>query len=453
MDKSYSILIHPQQGTRIRHLVVSRRSIRILTCVVLTLLGFSGWLLADYLWMKVEREEIKIPRDQLKVEVATLRTQVIAQRENLLSLKERIETSRQLLTETKLERDHLKVQGAHLNEKVTALSAGLKEELAAVNARHQEEVTTLRTRLKDGLAAMKAERQGEVTTLRTRLKDGLAAMKAEHQEEVTTLRTRLKDGLAAMKAEHQEEVTTLRTRLKDGLAAMKAERQGEVTKLKSKHKEELNTLRAQVQVQQEKLLALRDRAKASQQLLVNWKGLRKKIQDSLPRKRRSSLKGQQVVRELETLLSSLESELEGLIASMPSEWPTKGRLSSRFGRRRSPWTGKSQFHSGIDIANRQGTPVYASGDAVVEFAGVKGGNGKTIVLKHGQGITTLYGHLSKIYVKKGDRVRKNQKIANLGNTGKSTSSHLHYEVRVNGTPIDPRRKLLKQKSPSSKRAD
>ncbi|MCZ6451608.1 MAG: hypothetical protein O6918_12215, partial [Deltaproteobacteria bacterium] len=273
MDKSYSILIHPRQGTRIRHLVVSRRFIRIFTCAVLTLLGLSGWLLADHLWMKVEREEIKIPRDQLKVEVATLRTQVIAQRENLLSLKERIETSRQLLTETKLERDHLKVQGSHLNEKVTALSAGLKEELAAVNARHQEEVTTLRT-------------------------------------------------------------------LKDGLAAMKAERQGEVTELKSKHKEELNTLRAQVQVQQEKLLALRDRAKASQQLLVNWKGLRKKIQDSLPRKRRSSLKGQQVVRELETLLSSLESELEGLIASMPSEWPTKGRLSSRFGRRRSPWTGK-----------------------------------------------------------------------------------------------------------------
>ncbi len=387
MDKSYSILIHPQQGTRIRHLVVSRRSIRFLTCAVLALLGLGGWLVTDYFRMKVEREEINILRDQLKVEVATLRTQVMAQREILLSLKERTETNQQLLAETKLERDDLKVQGAHLSEKVTALSAGLKDELAAVNARHQEEVTTLRTRLKDGLAAMKTEHQGEVT------------------------------------------------------------------ELKSEHNEELNTLRAQVQVQQEKLVALRDRAKASQQHLVNWKGLRKKIQDSLPRKRRSSLNGQQIVGELETLLSSLEGELEELVASMPSEWPTVGRLSSRFGRRQSPWTGKSQFHSGIDIANRRGTPVYASGDAVVEFAGRKGGNGKTIVLKHGQGITTLYGHLSKIYVKKGDRVRKNQKIANLGNTGKSTSSHLHYEVRVNGTPIDPRRKLLKRKSPSSKRAD
>jgi murein DD-endopeptidase MepM/ murein hydrolase activator NlpD len=387
MDKSYSILIHPRQGTRIRHLVVSRRSIRFLTCAVLALLGLGGWLFADYFWMKVEREEIKILRDQLKVEVPTLRTQVMAQRENLLRLKERIKTSQQLLAETELERDHLKVQGAHLNEKVTALSTGLKEELAAVNARRQEEVAKLRTRLKGGLAAMKTEHQGEVT------------------------------------------------------------------ELKSKHNEELNTLRAQVQVQQERLVALRDRAKASQQLLVNWKGLRKKIRDSLPRKRRSSLNGQQIVGELETILDSVQGELEELIASMPSEWPTKGRLSSRFGRRRSPWTGKPQFHSGIDIANRKGTPVYASGDAVVEFAGRKGGNGKTIVLQHGQGITTLYGHLSKIYVKKGDRVRKNQKIANLGNTGKSTSSHLHYEVRVNGTPIDPRRKLLKRNSQSSKRAD
>ncbi len=387
MDKSYSILIHQRQGTRIRHLVVSRRSIRFLSCVVLALLGLGGWLFADYFRMKVERKEIKILRDQLKGEVATLRTQVMAQRENLLSLKERIETSQQLFAETKLERDHLKVQGAHLNEKVAALSTGLKEDLAAVNARHQ----------------------GELTTLRTRIKDGLAAMKTKHQ--------------------------------------------GELTELKSKHNEELNTLRAQVLVHQEKLVALRDRAKASQQLLVNWNGLRKKIQDSLPRKRRSSLNGQQIVGELETLLSSVEGELKELIASMPSEWPTKGRLSSRFGRRRSPWTGKSQFHSGIDIANRQGTPVYASGDGVVEFTGVKGGNGKTIVLKHGQGITTLYGHLSKIYVKKGDRVRKNQKIANLGNTGKSTNPHLHYEVRVNGTPIDPSRKLLKRKSPPSKRAD
>lgn len=210
MDKSYSILIHPQQGTRIRHLVVSRSSIRFLTCTVLALLGLGGWLVTDYFRMKFELEEIKILGDQLKVEVATLRTQVMAQREILLSLKERTETSQQLLAKTKLERDDLKVQGAHLSEKVTALSAGLKDELAAVNARHQEEVTMLRTRLKDGLAAMKAEHQGEVT------------------------------------------------------------------ELKSKYNEELNTLRAQVQVQQEKLVALRDRRRLASSIWSTGRGCERK---------------------------------------------------------------------------------------------------------------------------------------------------------------------------------
>ena len=306
MDKSYSILIVPRQGTRIRRLVVSRRSIRVLTFTVLTLLGLSVWLLADYFWMKLEREEMKILRAQLKQEVATL-------------------------------------------------SARLKEKLAAMDAKHRKEVTTL----------------------------------------------------------------------------------------SAKHNEELKTMRDQLQVQREKLLALQDRAEATQQLLANWKGIRHKIQQSLPRKHRSSLTGQQIVGELETILAALQGELEGLIASIPSEWPAKGWVSSRFGRRRSPWTGKSQFHSGIDIANRRGTAVYSPGDAVVEFAGRNGSYGRTIVLKHGQGLTALYGHLSKIHVKKGDRVRKNQKIGNMGSTGQSTSSHLHYEIRVNGIPIDPRRHLLK----------
>ncbi len=360
-DKSYSILILQRQGTRIRHLIASRRSIRILACTVLILLGLSVWLLADYFWMKIEQEDMKTMRAHLSQEVATLSAQVQAQQENLLSLKERFETDQRLLAKLKLERDDLKIMVARLNKKVTGMNAEHKQALAKMNAQYHKEVNAIISR----------------------------------------------------------------------------------------HNEELNTLKAQVEQQREKLLALQDQAVASQQLLAIWKGLRGKIEQSLPRQRKSSLTGQEIVGELETILTSLQGELEGLIASIPSEWPAKGRLSSRFGRRRSPWTGNSDFHSGIDIANRRGTPVYAPGDAVVKFAGTSNGNGKSIVLNHGQGITTLYGHLSKIYVKKGDRVRKNQKIANVGNTGKSTNPHLHYEVHVNGTPIDPRSHLLKQKSPSS----
>ncbi|MFQ5903860.1 MAG: M23 family metallopeptidase [Candidatus Binatia bacterium] len=210
-----------------------------------------------------------------------------------------------------------------------------------------------------------------------------------------------------------------------------------------KFQREVRDLRVKAQAQREQLSALQGRAKDIQVLLANWKGLQEKVQASLPPKRRSSLNGHYAVEELETILASLQSELEHLIASIPSGWPAKGRVSSGVGTRRSPWTGKREFHSGLDIPNRVGTPVYAPGDGVVESVGKNNANGRMVVLNHGQGITTRYAHLSKTHVKKGEKIRKGQQIANIGNTGKSTSPHLHYEVRVNGIPIDPRRNLIK----------
>lgn len=243
--------------------------------------------------------------------------------------------------------------------------------------------------------------------------------------------------------------SSLRVQLTEEVKSLKTNHNSEVTILTAQHKEQVVTLRTHIQTQREKLLSLQIRIKASQRLLSSWKGLRTKIQTSLPRKRRASLSGAHVVDDLEASLGSLQSELEGLIASIPSQWPTTGWLSSGYGRRRSPWTGKNEFHSGVDIANRKGTPVYARGDAVVKFAGNGNGNGKHIVLDHGQGITTLYGHLSKIHVVKGQKVRKDQRIANIGSTGKSTNPHLHYEMRLNGLSFDPRRQLLKENPPRS----
>lgn len=228
-----------------------------------------------------------------------------------------------------------------------------------------------------------------------------------------------------------------------------AQFQGEVRTLRAKLTEEVGMLRAHVQGHRNKLLGLREQTMASQKLLANWKGVRDKFQASVSHQSKSSLAGQELVDELKTRLTSLQAELKDLIASVPSEWPAKGSVSSGFGQRPSPWTGKTEFHSGIDIANRHGTPIYAPGNGIVKFVGNEDGNGRSIVIDHGQGITTKYGHLSEIHVKKGDRVRKNQKIANVGNTGKSTNPHLHYELRVNNIPIDPRRLLLKQKPPLS----
>ncbi len=210
-----------------------------------------------------------------------------------------------------------------------------------------------------------------------------------------------------------------------------------------KYQREVQDLRVKAQAQRERLSALQGQAKDIQVLLVNWKGLQKKIQASLPPKHKASLNGHPAVEELETSLTSLQGELERLIAFIPSGWPVDGHVSSGVGMRRSPWTGKPEFHSGLDIPKRKGTPVYAPGDGVVESVEKNKVNGRMVVLNHGQGITTRYAHLSKTHVKKGDKVRKGQQIANVGNTGKSTSSHLHYEVRVNGVPIDPRRNLIK----------
>ena len=276
------------------------------------------------------------------------------------------------------------------------------------------------------------------SSLRVQLAKEVKYLKSNYISEVTTLKTN-----------HTSEVTTLKTNYTNEVTTLKTNHTSEVTTLRAQHKEQVVTLRTHIKTQREKLLTLQERIKASQLLLANWKGLRTKIQTSLPRKRRASLSGAHVVDDLEASLGSLQSELEGLIASIPSQWPTTGWLSSGYGRRRSPWTGKNEFHSGLDIANRTGTPVHAPGDAVVKFAGNGNGNGKHIVLDHGQGLTTLYGHLSKIHVVKGQKVRRDQRIANIGNTGKSTNPHLHYEMRLNGVPFNPRRQLLKKNPPRS----
>ena len=208
---------------------------------------------------------------------------------------------------------------------------------------------------------------------------------------------------------------------------------------------EVKSLRTELHEQREKLTGMQERINNSQMLLSNWKGLREKIQSAMPRARRASFigSGKEVLQEMETSLTSIRGQLEGLISSIPSQWPTQGWISSGYGRRASPWTGEPEWHTGLDIANHTGTPIYAPGDAVVKYAGYNKANGRSIILTHGQGITTQYGHLSKLLVKRGEQVKKNQQIAKMGSTGSSTNPHLHYEVRINRNSIDPRKFLPK----------
>ena len=125
------------------------------------------------------------------------------------------------------------------------------------------------------------------------------------------------------------------------------------------------------------------------------------------------------------------------LSCTPSIMPAEGWISSPFGYRRDPFTGRRRFHEGIDISNRAGTPVIAPADGIVVFTGREGGYGNLIVISHGYGISTRYGHLKKIFVKPGQKVQRGDIIGEIGNTGRSTGPHLHYEVRIYGKPVNP----------------
>jgi murein DD-endopeptidase MepM/ murein hydrolase activator NlpD len=126
------------------------------------------------------------------------------------------------------------------------------------------------------------------------------------------------------------------------------------------------------------------------------------------------------------------------LAALPSRWPVRGGVNSEFGNRLSPWTRVTEFHSGLDINARPRTPVRAPAGGTVTFAGAQEQYGITITLDHGQDVRSIYGHLSQVAVKKGERVERGQVIAYTGNTGRSSGPHLHYEILVKGHSVNPR---------------
>ena len=135
-------------------------------------------------------------------------------------------------------------------------------------------------------------------------------------------------------------------------------------------------------------------------------------------------------------------ERETLLASIPSIWPSDGYFMSGFGNRRDPFTGMRKMHQGIDIAGPEGTPVIAPAAATVIYVGDAGGYGNMIALDHGNGLVSRYGHLSRILIKMGSRVKRGDHIGSMGNTGRSTGPHLHYEVRKHGVAMDPTQYVL-----------
>ena len=143
----------------------------------------------------------------------------------------------------------------------------------------------------------------------------------------------------------------------------------------------------------------------------------------------------------DSLLSFLEGQ-RNLLACTPAICPSTGWITSRFGYRISPFTGQREFHKGVDIASRKGTPIVASADGIVSSISFKGQMGRVLVIDHGHGMVTRYAHIDKALKKRGEPVKRGETIALVGSSGRTTGPHLHYEVLLNGIPINPTKYIL-----------
>jgi murein DD-endopeptidase MepM/ murein hydrolase activator NlpD len=138
---------------------------------------------------------------------------------------------------------------------------------------------------------------------------------------------------------------------------------------------------------------------------------------------------------------SLFPNMEEVRAAIPAVWPVRGYITGRFGKRLDPFSGEGAFHPGVDIGARYGTDVKATGDGMVIEAERDAGYGRSIVLDHGNGISTRYAHMSRLFVVVGEEVTRGEVIGAVGMSGRTTGPHLHYEVRFHGAPVNPSRFL------------
>ena len=143
-------------------------------------------------------------------------------------------------------------------------------------------------------------------------------------------------------------------------------------------------------------------------------------------------------RELKTLLD----EKRSILGSTPTIWPVKGLITASYGYRQSPFTGAREMHEGLDVAAPYGSPILATADGIVSFAGPLAAFGNVVFVNHGHGFTTFYAHSSKIKVKEGQSVKRGDVLAYVGTTGRTTGPHVHYEVQVNGVTVNPMKYIV-----------
>lgn len=201
--------------------------------------------------------------------------------------------------------------------------------------------------------------------------------------------------------------------------------------------------RAELERDRNAILELKKAATEKKKLIETRKQDREKVMDKAVSDRDSAERAYQELmetsRQIEQMIRSQARRSSGQAASGTGAmiWPASGPITSPYGWRTHPIFGTSRYHSGIDIGADYGDTVVAADSGVVIYSDWMGGYGKAVIIDHGNGITTLYGHNSELLVAEGQQVRKGQAIARVGSTGYSTGPHCHFEVRQNGSPVDP----------------
>jgi murein DD-endopeptidase MepM/ murein hydrolase activator NlpD len=168
------------------------------------------------------------------------------------------------------------------------------------------------------------------------------------------------------------------------------------------------------------------------------RGLVHQMKSDIERLKSEATSQEESLSELERLLQTKKE----VLVHTPSIWPAQGWVTSGFGFRTNPFTGLTQMHEGIDISNRVGTPIIAPAEGIISDIGNDWAYGRILVISHGFGITTRYSHLSKVLVRVGRKIKRGDRIAEVGVSGRTTGPHLHYEVRLNGIPVNPMRYIL-----------
>lgn len=231
----------------------------------------------------------------------------------------------------------------------------------------------------------------------------------------------------------------------------------EVEKKSMKQKIEMETLNARIQFLETQLVRLQNiDLKVREMVNLEVKGASTNFAGGLSTKKvDEESMGQVMLEKAEALekeikireksMSELVEYLEdrrSLFMATPSIWPTRGFITSEFGWRKDPISGVTEFHEGIDISSPYGTQVRSAAEGVVIEAGPDAGYGRVVVIDHGYGIVTRYAHLLRSFVVVGQKVKKGDVIGAVGSTGKSTGPHVHYEVRIDGVPVNPLKYLF-----------